>query len=122
MAQEFEVARKPAEREGVLFPLIKNGKFLAELRVKKSSGFYGHYRIPGGEIEDGELPVVAVFRETFEETAVTEFSGEVEQLEPDKSLLFWLDENEADERLTLASSRLVLTKAKQLTSAGLLKG
>lgn len=137
---EIKLAREPAEREGVMFLLVKDNRFLTELRVKKGSGFFGRFRIPGGEIEDGELPIVAAFRETIEETGVIptklvyldtfedvtlnnqtvrlhaflvrEYIGEPKELEPDKSLLYWFEEDEALRRLKLASSRLVLIKAK----------
>jgi 8-oxo-dGTP pyrophosphatase MutT (NUDIX family) len=138
---QIEQARNPSEREGVMYLIIKDNRFLTELRVKPNSGFYGRFRIPGGEIEDGELPVQAAFREAWEETGiiakkivhldtfedvtlnnqlvrlhaflVLEYSGEPKQVEPKKSLLFWLDEKEAMTQLKLASSRLVITKSKE---------
>ncbi|MCX6704282.1 MAG: NUDIX domain-containing protein, partial [Candidatus Woesebacteria bacterium] len=107
--------RKPSGREGVLFLLTKDNRFLTELRVKKGSGYYGRFRTPSGEIEDGEMPSQAAFREAFEELGVivkrmvhldnfeavtlnnqlvklhafliTDYVGEPKQLEPEKSLL-----------------------------------
>lgn len=136
-----ESIRRPVDREGVLFLLVKDDLFLTELRVKKGSGFYGRFRIPGGEIEDGETPAQATFRETFEELGViiekmvyldtfedvtlnnqlvklhtflvTRYIGEPKELEPEKSLLYWFNEDEADTNLKLASIRLVLNKATQ---------
>jgi 8-oxo-dGTP pyrophosphatase MutT (NUDIX family) len=144
MIEVREEGRKPVERECVLFLLTKDNRFLTELRVKKGSGFYGRFRIPGGEIEDGELPAQAAFRECFEEHGVvvkdmvhldtfeevtlnnqlvrlhafliTNYIGEPRQLEPGKSLLYWFDENVVFDKLTLASSRLVLNKATQYLS------
>ena len=144
MIEIKEQVRKPVERESVLFLLTKDNRFLTELRVKKGSGFYGFFRIPGGEIEKGELPNQAAFREVFEEHGVvvkkmvyldtfeevtlnnqlvkihafliTDFAGEPKQLEPEKSLLYWFEEGTAFDKLELASSRLVLNKAAQYLS------
>lgn len=44
---------------------------------------------------------------------VASFVGDVNENEPEKSRLFWLDENHASEKLQLASSRLVLNLARQ---------
>jgi len=144
MIEVGEEKRKPGEREGVLFLLTKNSRFLTELRVKKESGFYGRFRIPGGEIENGESPIQAAFREVFEEHGVivknmvyldtfdevtlnnqvvrlhaflvTDFSGEPKQLEPEKSLLYWFEEGAAFDKLKLVSSRHVLNIAIQYLS------
>jgi 8-oxo-dGTP diphosphatase len=144
MIEILEEARKPVDREGVLFLLVKDNRFLTELRVKKGSGFYGRFRIPGGEIEEGESPVQAAFREVFEEHGViaksmvhldtfdevtlnnqlirlhafliTDFSGEPKQLEPEKSLLYWFEEGPALNKLKLVSSRHVLNMATRYLS------
>ena len=56
MVEIIEVARKLVEKEGVLFLLAKDRRFLTELRVKEGSGFYGRFRVPGGEIEKESHP------------------------------------------------------------------
>jgi len=144
MVEIIEVARKLVEKEGVLFLLAKDKRFLTELRVKEGSGFYGRFRVPGGEIEKGESPVQAAFREVFEEHGVVvkkmvyldtfedvtlnnqlvrlhaflivDYAGEPKELEPEKSLLYWFEEDKATECLKLASSRLVLNLARQYLS------
>lgn len=42
---------------------------------------------------------------------ITDFAGEPKQLEPEKSLLYWFEEDDAFNNLKLASSRLVLDRA-----------
>ncbi len=142
--------KRPSEIEGVIFLLYKDGKFLIEKRVKRNSGFYGHYRIPEGEIEKGENSLDAAKREAEEETAVNvkraifldtfnsvtlnsgfhrfhaflviDFEGEVWCMEPDKSILEWVTPSEARQKLELASSRLVLFLAeRKLIEEGLLR-
>ena len=128
--------KRPGETEGVIFLLYKNGKFLVEEVVRPDSEFYGHVRIPGRKIEQGESPEDAMKREikeefgvsaksfihldTFEDVAlsgnyyvfhaflVLDYDGEVKNQEPGKSNIYWLPIHEARDSLKLASSRYIL--------------
>jgi len=138
----MERIRLPKKEEGVLFLLEKDDECLIETRVKSGSGFFGHNRIPGGIIEGNESPGQAVFREVFEEFGVIarkiiyldtfnevtlngdyiklhaflviDFAGNVQELEPQKSILSWVRVEDASECLDLASSKLVIELAKKI--------
>lgn len=142
---ERREAKKPI-REAVIFLLYKDGKVLLERRIKENSGFFGYVIIPGGGCEHGESLELTMLREIDEETGVratkweflgsfehmslsgdhllshayfvAEFDGEIENREPDKCNLFWVDLDDAESLLKLASSKLVLFKAKEIILAG----
>lgn len=144
MLEQIEKAARPIERQSALFLVVRDDQFLIELRVKKGSGFYGQYRIPGGEIEPGEMPVEAAFREATEEIGIMpkrlvyldtfnevslnnqfmrlhgfvipEFAGEVRQMEPNKSILIWMSPKEACQKVLLASGRLTLNLTEDFLS------
>jgi len=128
--------KRPGETEAVIFLVHKGGRFLVEERTKEGSGYWGHVRIPGGNIEKGETPEDAMKREvkeeldievksfiyldTFEDVTlngdyyvfhaflVLDYEGEVRNQEPERNNIFWLPIPEAWDSLKLASSRYVL--------------
>jgi len=141
MLEERQEIKRPAEKEGVIFLLYKEGKFLIVKNIKPKSGFYGHFIFPGGEIEKAELAEQAVIREvneefgvnpkdvilldTFEDVTlnlgyhrfhaylVLDFEGEVKNKEPEKSVIQWVLPDEAREVLKLVSSRHPLNLAER---------
>lgn len=58
------------QRVGVCGLLIQDGKALVVRRSAKEKYFSGYCELPGGRVEFGEHPDVAVTREFFEETGI----------------------------------------------------
>ncbi|MFZ5932562.1 MAG: NUDIX hydrolase [Patescibacteria group bacterium] len=137
--------RTPAEAQGVMFLVYKNGRFLVEEVTREASGFYGHVRIPGGKIEQGETAEEAmkrevreelgidvksfVFLDTFEDVTlsnnyyvfhaflVLEYEGELKNQEPEKSNVYWVPVHEAWDALKLASSRCLLCLSEKIIAS-----
>ena len=59
------------EKEGVIFLLFKNGKFLLEDRKHPEKGYFGYIIIPGGKVEKIDLNLEkAAERKVLEECSV----------------------------------------------------
>jgi 8-oxo-dGTP pyrophosphatase MutT (NUDIX family) len=134
------------QKHSVYFLIYQDNKFLLEKRIKEGSRFYGYTIIPGGRIEEGETSVDTVNREVDEEFGikpihmirlgsfldttisgdfqhvdaylVSVFSGNVENKEPEKCELVWIERDKALEALELASSKLVITWANGMFDGG----
>lgn len=138
------VERLRPTKNAVMFLIHNDGKYLIEERTRKSSSHRGFFLIPAGHVEDGEEPEDTVVWEAIEEHGVVptkielldffenmslagdffaihaylvrEYKGIVKNNEPEKCELHWLTYNEAKEKVTLASNRLVLILAENALS------
>ncbi len=149
MQKEVGEKRLP-EKEGVIFLLFKNGKFLLEDRKHPEKGYFGYIIIPGGKVEKIDLNLEkAAERKVLEECSVvvkkmfhldsfihmtmsnhlyqsaaylvTEFNGDVTNDEG-KADHLWVSFEEAEKLLEFADSKYILLLAKNaLNERGLLK-
>jgi len=136
-----ERKEKRWQKEGVIFLVYKNGKILVEQRPDEDSGFGGYKIIPGGKLIQGEsvegalvreseeelgiIPLTFVYLDSFEHVTlhnnhylshaflITEYEGQVRNIEPEKGVHEWITLSEAEKELKLGASKLVLYKAKE---------
>lgn len=141
MKVENAAERRETVGTVVMFLIYKDGKFLVEERIREDSSHKGFFIIPAGHVDEGETPEQTVLREPNEEHGITptdyvlldtfenmslggdfllvhaylikNYVGEVTNKEPEKCKLHWMNFEEANQKMVLASSRLVLFKAKE---------
>lgn len=148
MWTERKTERREVDGSVVMFLIYNNGQFLVEERIRLDSSHKGFFIIPAGHVDEGETPEQTVLRETSEEHGITpskiikldsfenmslggdflyvdaylitEYVGDLINREPEKCNLHWMTPQEAEDKMVLASSRLVLFKALEaLSSQGL---
>lgn len=78
-------------RKAVRCYLIKDNKVVVT-RYKQGNRKEGYYDIPGGKIEDGEIPTQTAIREMKEETGITvknlKYKGSMTVEYPDRKFMF----------------------------------
>lgn len=141
MSSELQEKLKP-QREAVIFLLYRKGNVFIERRLKKGSGYYGYFIIPGGGVEEIDNTFEdAVRREAWEEKGVlvgnavhlgsfvdasfssgelktshaylvNDFEGDPIEKEPEKAELSEVPIGDVDEYLEIASSKLIILWAR----------
>jgi len=151
MSVEYKEKISP-EIEGVIFLVCKEGNVLLEERIDPNKAYFGLKIIPGGHVdylmdknhedardrevfeECGVVVKGSVLLDTFYNVTaakklcftsaylVTDYEGEVQDKEPEKSKHIWVRIQEAKKLLPFVESRYILDLAtKKLTEKGLLK-
>lgn len=128
--------------ESVIFVLYRDGKVLLERRPTNDTGYPGLLIVPGGKCENDETPRETLKREMEEELGLTErgrirflgsfkhkslnghkyfsmaylitdFKGEIQNIEPEKGVHIWLPIEEALREARLGATKYVLFIARK---------
>ena len=144
MSPENTTERRYPDGGAVMFLVYDSSsdKFIVEKRMRDNSFYKGFFMVPAGHVEDGEKPENTLIRElkeelcivpleyhhldTFESASlhgnlllvdaylVKSYEGTIENEEKDKCELYFMDLDEADQKLVLAQDRYVLSLARRL--------